>query len=111
MHKLTSRPIVIDDFEYSDDAKTSIEAVILMLNHRMMRYKALKDQGLEDEAKLMWRTIIELLPQSYLQKRTYMFSYAALRNIVRQREGHKLREWKTFIDACRELPESWMIFE
>ena len=33
-----------------------------------------------------------------------MMSYAAIRNIVRQREGHKLVEWHQFIDWVRTLP-------
>jgi hypothetical protein len=63
------------------------------------------------EKERIWRNLIQNLPQSYIQKRTVMMSYAALRNIVKQRKGHKLREWKTFIDWARTLPESWMIFD
>lgn len=54
--------------------------------------------------QVFWRCMIQTLPQSYLQKRTVMFSYAALRNIVRQRANHKLKEWHQFIDWVHTLP-------
>ena len=35
-----------------------------------------------------------------------MFNYQNLRNIVKQREGHRLPEWKIFIDWVKTLPYS-----
>ena len=40
------------------------------------------------------------LPQSWLQRRVWMANYAVIHEIIRQRSGHKLPEWKQFIDAC-----------
>lgn len=111
MHKLMARPLTIDDFEHESEVELALESVVRAINGRMISYKTAKETGDEELAKEIWRSIIQLLPQSYLQKRTYMFSYAALRNIVRQREGHKLKEWKTFIEWARALPYSWMIFD
>lgn len=37
-----------------------------------------------------------LLPQAYLQQRIVQTNYAVLRNILEQRKGHKLPEWKAF---------------
>lgn len=111
MHKLTSRPLLFDDFEYEPGAEMAIGSVIRSLNAKMKDYQNLKQTGFADEAKDAWREIIQLLPQSYLQKRTVMFSYAALRNIIKQRTGHKLKEWKQFIDWCKTLPNSWMLFD
>ena len=39
------------------------------------------------------------LPQSWLQRRIWTGNYAVLKNIVSQRENHKLLEWKFFFDA------------
>lgn len=39
------------------------------------------------------------LPQSWLQRRIWTGNYAVLKNIVLQRENHKLPEWKFFLDA------------
>ena len=54
--------------------------------------------------RYIWDLVIQILPESFIQKRTVMLSYAALRNIVRQRKGHKLGEWKQFIDWVHTLP-------
>lgn len=39
------------------------------------------------------------LPQSWLQRRIWTGNYAVLKNIILQRENHKLPEWKFFFDA------------
>ena len=110
MHKLMSRPLSIDDFEaanidcYSQQLCETVE----YLNRLINAYNASDDPA---EKKQIWEYAIQILPQSYMQRRTVMFSYAALRNIVRQRKGHKLSQWSSFIDWCHTLPDSWMIFD
>lgn len=42
-------------------------------------------------------TLNNELPQGYLQRRIVSCNYAVLRNIIQQRKGHKLPEWKQFI--------------
>ena len=106
MHKLMARPLTIDDFEHESIEIGVLEKVIDGINADMEQYKKAETGKL-----LIWRGIIQMLPQSYLQKRTVMMSYAALRNIYRQREGHKLREWKQFREWVETLPENWMIIE
>ena len=39
------------------------------------------------------------LPEGFLQRRVVTLNYANLRNIIAQRTGHRLKVWKTFIDA------------
>ena len=111
MHKLTSRDITEDDFEFDKSNSLSCHSVginVSLLNNLIWAYNTADSKEAKEE---IWRYLIQRLPQSYIQKRTVMMSYAALRNIVRQREGHKLREWKFFIDWAHRLPESWMIFD
>lgn len=111
MHKLMSRPLEEGDFEFDDDntfSRTNIRCSIDILNGMMKTYEKANSEVLKKD---LWRAIIQNLPQSYIQERTVMMSYAALRNIVKQREGHKLKEWMTFIDWAHTLPESWMIFD
>ena len=103
MHKLTSREITIDDFEYDDNDGSRKAAQSSAVFVEMLRQDYLSTDD-PDEKKEAWRTLIQNLPQSYLQKRTVMFSYAALRNIVRQRANHKLNEWHKFIDWVHTLP-------
>ena len=108
MHKLTARPVTMNDFEIDDKDSFGANIFIQYINDLMIEYKEEEDP---DEKKALWRHLIQLLPQSYVQKRTVMMSYAALRNIFRQREGHKLKEWKQFREWVESLPESWMITE
>lgn len=111
MHKLTSRELTEEDFEVEKSnswAYNHMRLVKYALNTMIDEYKSENDPA---EKEAIWRNLIQNLPQSYIQNRTVMMSYAALRNIVRQRTGHKLREWKFFIDWAHKLPESWMIFD
>lgn len=126
MHRIHAREFTHDDFAHGhvigrgwseadnfNGAKPedALNTTIAMLNQCREKYlvcKEIKDIG---RAKMFWWQLIQLLPQSYYQRRTVKMSYAALRNICRQREGHKLDEWHQFIDWAKSLPESWMIFE
>lgn len=65
----------------------------------------------EQKKQIYWRRIIENLPSGFIQRRTVMMSYAALRQICKQRKGHKLTEWHVFRDWAFGLPEGWLIGE
>ena len=108
MHKLMSRELTTDDFETDAKHSYALLSAVHEINMRIGRYHGEEDP---EAKKAIWREIIQILPQSYIQKRTVMMSYAALRNIYRQREGHKLKEWQEFREWCEDLPESWMITE
>lgn len=108
MHTLMRRPLTKEDFEFDCVNNDYINYVLESINTSMEAWRY--EQDLEVKAEI-WRSIIEALPQSYLQTRHMMFSYAALRNIVHQRKGHKLKEWEEFIEWARSLPNSWMIFD
>lgn len=107
MHKLMSREVTIDDFEHDELIEHIFENRILEpINMAIRTYS--KEENPETKAQI-FRGVVQYLPESYLQKRTVMMSYAALRNIYRQRKGHKLPEWQAFRDWAESLPESWMI--
>lgn len=44
------------------------------------------------------------IPMGKMLKKIDFFSYQCLRNIVKQRKGHRLPEWAVFIDWVRTLP-------
>lgn len=112
MHKLTARPLTMDDFEHDGLLDEVLEKFIELANNSIKHIKGeMPIKTTEEDRKNVWRGLIQGLPQSYLQKRTVMMSYAALRNIYRQREGHKLKEWAQFREWVESLPESWMITE
>lgn len=48
----------------------------------------------QNQMKLYWWQMIQLLPSSYNQKRTVMMSYEVLANQYGSRKNHKLDEWK-----------------
>ena len=108
MHRLMSRELTTDDFETDAKHSYALLSTVHEINMRIGNYHSEEDP---DAKKAIWREIIQILPQSYIQKRTVMMSYAALRNIYRQRECHKLKEWQEFREWCESLPESWMITE
>lgn len=53
--------------------------------------------------------MIQLLPNSYNQRRTVMLNYEVLANIYKSRKEHKLDEWRVFCDWIQTLPLSELI--
>lgn len=105
MHKIHAKPFVIEDFSVEhlrEMAITTFKKVLRLLN-------VYRNYYLEQKDKSYWWQLIQLLPSSYNQRRTYMFSYAALRNIYHARRHHKLDEWHTFCDWITTLPYSELI--
>ena len=54
--------------------------------------------------------LVALLPQGYIQKRHVTMNYEAVRNIREQRKGHKLAEWREFIEWSDALPHAELFF-
>lgn len=97
---------------YNQEDKTYWAASnLLMFTIRMLNFY--RERYLETKDKLFWYQLIQLLPESYLQKRTITFNYEVLANIARSRRGHKLDEWSVeFMDWMRSLPYAEdLIFE
>lgn len=59
--------------------------------------------------KKIWYTILQLLPSSYNQRRTWDLNYAVLRNIYHARRNHKLDEWRELCAWIKTLPYSELI--
>lgn len=104
----TMHSIMKKSFDQNDFRTTVWPHTIEQLNNCRDRYLACED---ESAKKDIWRELIDNLPQSYLQTRTVMMSYQAIRQICCQRKGHKLKEWADFIEWARSLPESWLLFD
>lgn len=103
MHTLMKRELTLDDFEPTSDGGygENMYTTIAYINDKIRAYSAEEDPATK---RYIWDRVIQALPESFIQKRTVMLSYAALRNIVRQRKGHKLGEWKVFINWVHTLP-------
>lgn len=103
MHTMMKQELTLDDVEPTSDGGygENIYGTIAYINEKIRAYATEDDPATK---RYIWDRVIQALPTSFIQKRTMMFSYAALRNIVRQRKGHKLGEWKQFIDWVYTLP-------
>lgn len=113
MHKLATTPITkecfeMDDYQnvkmynrepynldqYTDDMWDSIVCYCETLRQLYLKTKDIK----------YWKELIRVLPESWLQTRTFTCNYAVLRNIYHWRKDHKLTEWHQFCDWMKTLP-------
>lgn len=94
MHTLKKRKLKMDDFE-SPVPEEILEAFNSLLD---------AGEGIE--------VLKNALPEGFLQRRIICTNYKTLKNIIQQREGHKLPQWRFF---CRETLEQvsypWLIKE
>jgi hypothetical protein len=84
MHTLGKRPLVMEDFEYPLP-----EGMLEIVNNQIILYK---------EKKIKKHQLKNSLPEGFLQKRVWCFSYKTLQNIVNQRKDHIMPQWNEFID-------------
>ena len=134
MHKIMSKPFELDDFshEHLKDCESvgsnefydfpcgrrytptdCLIDTIKMLNFWRDKYLVAKkiDSVVEGDndavvspAKTIWWQVIQLLPSSYNQKRTVTMDYENAVTMIRQRTGHKLDEWREFVEILSTLP-------
>ena len=111
MHKIHAKEFTIDDFSHEhllsspdkeEDSKGLLNQIINLLNYYREKFN-------ETGNKDYWWQMIQLLPSSYNQRRTYMLNYEVLANIYKSRRGHKLDEWRDFCDWIETLPYSELI--
>lgn len=107
MHKIHSKDFSIDDFsidhlkdltneEYTEAHEAWVNTINL-LNYHRQRY-------IETKGKRYWWQLIEMLPNSYNQKRTITMNYENAASMIKQRTGHKLDEWNEFVKILKDLP-------
>lgn len=102
MHLITKRELTLEDF--STDGAYDFEwrkSVITALNSIIRSCNATNDK----EAKGgIFRSLKQLLPESYNQLRTIDTNYECLLSIYHQRKNHRLTEWKEFCMWIASLP-------
>lgn len=105
MHKIHAKPIELTDFSYEDfyidDEGITVDDCFknVVADCEMLRKKFL-----ETKDKSYWRALIQLLPSSYNQRRTVDINYEVVMTMIRQRTGHKLDEWREFLEVLEDLP-------
>ena len=100
MHKIHSRDLNIEDFScdhLNEESKENLLKTIETINKNRKLYK-------ETNNKEYWWQMIQLLPSSYNQMRTWDLDYETLINIYFSRRHHKLDEWHVLCDKILELP-------
>ena len=112
MHKITSKPIEVSDFSM-DDFYITDEGIDLKdcFINVVADCEMLRNKYLETKDKRYWRGLIQLLPSSYNQKRTVMINYETALSMIRQRSGHKLNEWREFVQVLQDLPYMKILVE
>lgn len=106
MHKIHSKPFEADDFSndhMSDSALGALDMLMEFLEQQRLKFVETKD-------KSYWYDIIQLLPESYNQKRTITMNYENLLNMYYARKNHKLDEWHTYCDWILSLPYTKELF-
>ena len=107
MHTIHKKEFELDDFSHEHLINIS-EAVMAEICRVLNTWRNLY---LETRNKEDWWQMIQLLPSSYNQKRTWSLNYAVLRNIYHARNNHKLDEWRRFCEIVKsELPYSELIW-
>lgn len=112
MHRLTKTPITRQCFMFDPEN----EDLLIYENHHGGYYmRDFIDGTIEDCERLRilflqtkdlryWRALIQMLPEGWMQKRTWTGSYATCRNIHFARRNHKLQEWRIFTNMFLTLP-------
>lgn len=114
MHTIMSKEFDMSDFSFDSAEQVMtqeyLEQIILVLNELRDCYVNFDDyikHGaiVKDIPKgSVFKTLIELLPNSFLQTRTVTLSYENIFAIIEQRSHHKLSEWQDFISDLKCLP-------
>ena len=109
MHKIAAKDFTLDDFshEHLSDFSSHPENVqdsLTILSSTIKTLNSCRECYIKEKDNFFWWQLIQLLPQSYNQKRTVTMTYENLLNIVSQRRGHKLDEWHDFCDWVFTLP-------
>ena len=118
MHKIAAKEFTLDDFSHEHliarekplikyTPGTDVEELpnaIWLIHRTIQTLNQYRNLYLQTKDKKYWWQMIQLLPSSYNQKRTVMLNYEVLANIYKSRKGHRLDEWKMFLDFVETLP-------
>jgi hypothetical protein len=103
MHKLDAYPITREMFSWDNTGDPgeefwiTVDAIIAECERLRLLYK-------QTGKKVYWRALIQLLPESWMQKRTVTLNYQVARAIYFARKNHKLTEWHILCEVFMTLP-------
>lgn len=108
MHTLSKNPITRGCFSFDKFNEEPqwcgmglvSEPDIEFIQNEIIGYcEFLRQKFLDTKDNQYWRALIQLLPESWNQTRTWTGNYEVLANIITQRKTHKLKEWVDFCEA------------
>lgn len=100
MHKLMDKEFTLEDFSHEH----LLDGGLQVLKQTIDALNKYRDYYLTTKNKEFWWQAIQLLPNSYNQRRTVQLNYQVLNRIYHARKNHKLDEWHVFCDWIEELP-------
>lgn len=100
MHKIHAKEFTPDDFSCERLLFDSFGA----FNHVINLLNKYRDEYVRTGNRTSWLQMIQLLPSSYNQKRTWDLNYAVLKAIYHARKDHKLDEWRQLCKWIETLP-------
>lgn len=108
MHTLMRDGVKEEDFYFTfGEDKTANEAMrsyLNAINELIELYKGLSAGEIKEQ---YFEKIKAMLPEGFIQTRMVSLNYEVLRNMYRQRKGHRLSGWNTdFVNWIETLPVS-----
>lgn len=103
MHRIHVKGFSADDFSHEGIDEVG-GAIRRHFNETLNALESLRLKFNETQEKKYWRAMLELLPMGYNLRATVTMNYENVVTIIRQRTGHKLDEWNTFVSVLRSLP-------
>lgn len=108
-HTIMKKPITYNMFAHDETDENIVSThwadILFVLNYLIEQYNQTKDT-------MYFRLLKQVLPESFLQKRTCTLNYENIFNMRSQRKTHKLSEWREdFINWADSLPYVKELFE
>lgn len=103
MHRIHVKGFSADDFSHEGIDEVG-GAIRRLFNETLNALESLRLKFNETQEKKYWRAMLEFLPMGYNLRATVTMNYENVVTIIRQRTGHKLDEWNTFVSVLRSLP-------
>lgn len=106
MHRIHSKEFTLDDFSCENLSNFSshpeqVISPIDVLKNTITTLNACRNEYIETKDRFFWWQLIQLLPSSYNQLRTWEGNMETVLSILHQRAHHKLdTDWEPFRQAC-----------
>jgi len=104
MHTIHKRDLTLDDFAHEHLSRVNVNLLKMVIRNINAARREFDKAPDAPEAKEAWWQMIQLLPSSFLQKRTVEMNYEVLAGMYRWRHNHKQDEWREFCNFIEQLP-------